>query len=89
MRDGAFADRHPGAPGGAELVQLRREVRGAVKVQAQPAMTADDGWCADLVATTASTIRTERFDARPNDGCDRCPFRSSCPAHPSGGQVVS
>jgi len=89
VRDGAFADRHPGSPGGAELVQLRREVRGAVKVQAQPAMTADDAWCAELVETTAATIRAERFDARPNDGCDRCPFRSSCPAHPSGGQVVS
>jgi superfamily I DNA/RNA helicase/RecB family exonuclease len=89
VRDGAFADRHPGLPGGAELVQLRREVRGSVKVQAQPAMTADDHWCADLVETTATSIRAERFDARPNDGCDRCPFRGSCPAHPSGGQVVS
>jgi superfamily I DNA/RNA helicase/RecB family exonuclease len=89
VRDGAFADRHPGPPGGAELVQLRREVRGAVKVQAQPAMAADDAWCADLVDTTATTIRAEAFDARPNDGCDRCPFRTSCPAHPSGGQVVS
>jgi superfamily I DNA/RNA helicase/RecB family exonuclease len=88
VRDGAFADRYAGAPGGAELVQLRREVRGAVKVQSQPAMTADDDWCADLVDTTAATIRAEQFDARPNDGCDRCPFRGSCPAHPSGGQVV-
>jgi len=89
VRDGAFAERHPGPPGGAELVQLRREVRGSVKVQSQPAMGADDDWCADVVSTTASMIRAERFDARPNDGCDRCPFRSSCPAHPSGGQVVS
>ncbi|MDQ1685133.1 MAG: hypothetical protein QOC82_1870, partial [Frankiaceae bacterium] len=89
VRDGAFADRYPGPPGGAELVQLRREVRGSVKVQAQPAMSADDAWCADLVQTTATMIRAERFDARPNDGCDRCPFRGSCPAHPAGGQVVS
>jgi superfamily I DNA/RNA helicase/RecB family exonuclease len=88
VRDGGFADRYPGPPGGAELVQLRREVRGAVKVQPQPAMPADDPWCADLVDTTAMTIRAERFDARPNDGCDRCPFRSSCPAHPAGGQVT-
>jgi RecB family exonuclease len=88
VRDGAFADRHPGPPGGAELVQLRRDVRGAVKVQAQPAMSAGDDWCAALVETTAATIRAEQFDARPNDGCDRCPFRGSCPAHPAGGQVV-
>jgi hypothetical protein len=89
VRDGAFADRYPGPPGGAELVQLRREVRGSVKVQAQPAMSGDDAWCADLVQATATMIRAERFDARPNDGCDRCPFRGSCPAHPAGGQVVS
>jgi superfamily I DNA/RNA helicase/RecB family exonuclease len=89
VRDGAFAERYPGPPGGAELVQLRREVRGSVKVQAQPAISADDAWCADLVQTTATMIRAERFDARPNDGCDRCPFRGSCPAHPAGGQVVS
>jgi len=89
VRDGAFAERHPGPPGGAELVQLRREVRGSVKVQSQPAMAAGDEWCADLVGATATSIRAERFDARPNDGCDRCPFRTSCPAHPSGGQVVS
>jgi RecB family exonuclease len=88
VRDGAFTDRYAGPPGGAELVQLRREVRGAVKVQAQPAMTGGDDWCAGLVDTTAATIRAEQFDARPNDGCDRCPFRGSCPAHPSGGQVM-
>jgi superfamily I DNA/RNA helicase/RecB family exonuclease len=89
VREGAFADRTDGAPGGAELVQLRKETRGAVKVQPQPALTDDDRWVADLVAAVAAGIRGEQFPARPNDLCDRCAYRTSCPARGEGRQVLS
>jgi hypothetical protein len=37
----------------------------------------------------ALAIRAEAFPARPNDRCDRCAFRTSCPARETGRQVVS
>jgi superfamily I DNA/RNA helicase/RecB family exonuclease len=89
VRDGAFADRHPGGPGGAELVQLRRETYGKVKVQPQPMLGPDDVWVSDLVAAVATGVRREEFPARPNDMCDRCAFRTSCPARGEGRQVLS
>jgi superfamily I DNA/RNA helicase/RecB family exonuclease len=88
-REGAFG---PVAPlGGAELVWLRKERKGGVpQVQTQEALPdADRTWVHDLLAVTADGIRAERYPARPDDDCDRCPFRGSCPAHPAGGQVVS
>ena len=88
VRDGAFADVDRGAPGGAELVQLRREVRGQVKVQRQPALRGDDDWPDAAVADAARRIRIEEFPARPQDSCGRCAFRTSCPGHPAGAQVV-
>ena len=87
VREGAFADRAPGPPGGAELVQLRKQAHGKVKVQPQPAL-GDEEWVTQLVATVAGAIRREEFPARPNDMCDRCAFRSSCPARGEGRQVV-
>jgi superfamily I DNA/RNA helicase/RecB family exonuclease len=88
VREGGFADWST-TPGGAELVQLRQEVRGSVKVQPQDALGPGDEWVDDLVGGVATSIREERFPARPNDGCDRCRFRGSCPARDEGGQVVS
>jgi superfamily I DNA/RNA helicase/RecB family exonuclease len=88
VRNGGFAEWST-TPGGAELVQLRKEVRGAVKVQPQPPLGPDDGWVDDLVDGISTDIRRERFPARPNDGCDRCSFRNSCPSRDEGGQVVS
>jgi len=90
VRDGGFAAEHPGAPGGAELVQLRQSVRGQVKVQAQPPLDADGvGWIDGVVGAVAADIRAETFPARPNDGCERCAYRTSCPASDAGEQVVS
>ena len=86
VREGAFASTVPGEPGGAELVQLRHETYGKVKVQPQPALT--DEWVDDLVAGVARDIRNESFAARPSDACDRCAYRTSCPAVDAGRQVV-
>jgi len=88
VRSGGFADEHPGEPGGAELIQLRQSVRGQVKVQPQPPLDAGRAWIDDVVETVADTIRTEQFVARPNDFCDRCSYRNSCPAVEAGEQVV-
>jgi len=88
VREGAFAAEHPGPPGGAELVQLRQTNRGKVKVQPQPALDPTPGWADDLVSGVAQDIRAESFVARPNDMCDRCAYRTSCPAVDAGDQVV-
>jgi RecB family exonuclease len=90
VREGAFADRLPGTPGGAELVQLRKETRGKVKVQPQPSLAAEGpAWVDDVVGGVARDVRSELFAARPNDLCDRCAYRTSCPAVDAGAQVVS
>jgi superfamily I DNA/RNA helicase/RecB family exonuclease len=86
VREGAFAATSLGEPGGAELVQLRHETYGKVKVQPQPALT--DDWVDGLVDGVARNIRAESFAARPSDSCDRCPYRTSCPAVDAGRQVV-
>jgi RecB family exonuclease len=88
VRHGAFAEWST-VPGGAELVQLRKESRGSVKVQPQDPLGPDDSWVNELVGGIAADIRDEHFPARPNDTCDRCRFRSSCPARDEGGQVVT
>jgi superfamily I DNA/RNA helicase/RecB family exonuclease len=87
VREGAF----PAAsttPGGAELVQLRDGLKSGAKVQKQSPLEPGDTWADDLVAGVATAIRSEEFPARPNDGCKRCRFRTSCPAGDQGGQVV-
>jgi RecB family exonuclease len=87
-REGAFANWST-TPGGAELVQLRQEAYGSVKVQPQAALEPGDDWVDVLVGGVAANIRAEAFPARPNDGCKTCKFRTSCPARDEGGQVVS
>ncbi|MDQ1712021.1 MAG: hypothetical protein QOE45_1471 [Frankiaceae bacterium] len=88
-REAAFGP--PAALGGADLVWLRVERKGGVpQVQTQePLPEAPVTWVHDLLDGTARGIRAERYPARPDDDCDRCPFRGCCPAHPAGGQVVS
>jgi superfamily I DNA/RNA helicase/RecB family exonuclease len=85
-REGAFAASQ--VPGGAELVQLRQESYGTVKVQTQDAL-GDDSWAQELVTGVAAAIRAEAFPARPNERCKACRFRTSCPSGDEGGQVVS
>jgi superfamily I DNA/RNA helicase/RecB family exonuclease len=88
VREGAFGDA-PTPPGGAELLQLRKSVGGLPRTQPQPPLADGDGWADDLVRGVAAAIRAEAFPARPNDRCDRCSFRTSCPARDAGRQVVS
>jgi superfamily I DNA/RNA helicase/RecB family exonuclease len=90
-REGAFAElAGDAAVGGAELVWLRIERRGELpQVQRQdPLPYGDDTWVHAMLASAATAIRAESYPARPDDDCDRCPFRGACPAHPAGGQVV-
>jgi RecB family exonuclease len=86
-RQGAFAD-VSSTPGGAELLQLRDAKKSGAKVQPQSALAPDDPWVDELVGAVATGIRDEQFPARPSDACDRCRFRTSCPARDEGGQVT-
>ncbi|HET8559479.1 MAG TPA: ATP-dependent DNA helicase [Marmoricola sp.] len=77
----------PGASGGAELWQLRKESGGRLKVQGQPPHEPDGE--EPLVVETqlmqaARALREERFDARPGSWCERCAFRRFCPAKTAG-----
>ncbi len=45
-------------------------------------------WVHRRLAEAASIIRSERHDARVGPACRYCPFRGSCPAQPTGQQVV-
>lgn len=89
-------------PGGAELVQLRRDAPRArrdngddapvpPKVQPQPVPDRDaDGatWVERIVLDAALRVMGERFQPQPSEDCDRCEFRRACPARPEGRQVV-
>ncbi len=85
VRQGAAGD---GAPGGAELLHLRTQVRGGAKAQAQPALTPDDPWADELLGRVVAGVAAERFPARPTAACDRCTFRRACPAQETGEEVV-
>jgi RecB family exonuclease len=86
-RHGAF-EQWSTTPGGAELVQLRKTIRNAVKVQRQHALGPEDAWIDELVSGIATGIREETFPARRNDGCGYCRFRTSCPSSDEGAQVM-
>ncbi len=80
-------EHRPGRAGGAELVQLRRSVRGEVKVQHQPPQEpGPSGFTAaeEQVAEAVGRLRTEQFHARPGDHCDHCGFHTMCPAKGTG-----
>jgi len=90
-RDGALGeDGEPATLGGAELVQLRKEVArtSLPQVQAQEPLDGPPSWADDLVARVVADIRGERFAARPAEHCGGCAFRVSCPAHDHGRQVI-
>jgi superfamily I DNA/RNA helicase/RecB family exonuclease len=88
VRHGAFKDLST-TPGGAELWQLRKDVKGTVKIQTQAPLLPGEDWVDDLVGGIAADIRGEQFPARPSDACKRCSFRTSCPSQDEGGQVVA
>jgi RecB family exonuclease len=78
----------PAVSGGAELWQLRKELKGQLKVQEQQPQAADDDGVLPVerqLMQAAEAIRLEVFPARPErTRCERCPFVPLCPAHVSG-----
>jgi len=81
-------------PGGAALVQLSKSVskteHAALEQRQPPLAEVDDpGWADELVRSTAERMAGAAFTATTNQYCLLCPVRSSCPAHPGGGQVTS
>jgi RecB family exonuclease len=73
--------------GGAELWQLRQESRTGLKVQPQaPQTPGEDGRTAveTQLADAVAAIRSEVFEARPGEHCQRCGFAVLCPAQVSG-----
>jgi RecB family exonuclease len=80
---------HPGRaePGGAELVQLRREVRGGAKVQAQPPQEPDEDGHLPIekqLMEAVRVVRGEEFSARAGGHCDHCSFHAICPVKVAG-----
>lgn len=72
--------------GGAELVQLRTPsgAKEPDSPKVQPQAAPDGGeptfFALDLLAASARAVRDERLEARPNDYCGFCDFRSVCPS---------
>jgi len=89
VREGAISE-HVDARevGGAELVMLRLDSGGGPKVLPQAALPEGPGWLHALLEKAVERIVTESFPPTPNEGCDRCDVRRSCPAQPEGRQVV-
>jgi hypothetical protein len=73
--------------GGAELLQLRKEVKGEVKVQRQPPQQADDSGQTAIetqLAEAVGVLRSERLVARAGPHCDQCDFHHVCPIKGTG-----
>ena len=78
-----------GPTGGAVLVYLA-DGSPLPTERAQPGTDGTAGPELDEVLQLAGRVtRAARFEARPNDGCPRCPVRTSCPAQAAGGQVTA
>ncbi|HSE55057.1 MAG TPA: ATP-dependent DNA helicase [Nocardioidaceae bacterium] len=77
----------PVEPGGAELVQLRREVKGGAKVQQQvPQQPDEDGHLPveKQLMEAVRVLRGEEFPARAGGHCDHCSFHAICPVKGAG-----
>lgn len=88
VEHGALDDVVPEAePGGAELWQLRQEVRSNLKVQRQEPQEPDAEGVRPIerqLMGAVGALREERFPARPGNHCQHCDFAPLCPAHNSG-----
>ncbi|QJY50328.1 ATP-dependent helicase [Pseudonocardia broussonetiae] len=89
---GAFGDLVDAAagPGGARLVYVAdRKASGEAKEPVQPPLDADavQHWRA-VVRDAGEQSSGSVFVARVGPDCDRCPVRTSCPAHGSGRPVT-
>ncbi|MGZ6804907.1 MAG: RecB family exonuclease, partial [Nocardioidaceae bacterium] len=77
----------PGVPGGAELVQLRKETRGSVKVQTQDPQPVDDDGHSTVerqLMQAVAVVRSESFPAQAGKHCDHCSFTAVCPVKGAG-----
>lgn len=91
VQHGATADIAGDAPpAGAELVQLRQESRGAVKVQQQTALDPDAPFFAvEQLRRSVRTLTDEQVAAtEATGGCGYCPFTRVCPAHDAGTSIL-
>ena len=74
--------------GGAELWQLRKDVRGELKVQQQKPQSPDEEGLRPVerqLIRAATALRLEEFPARPERSrCERCQFATFCPAQGAG-----
>jgi superfamily I DNA/RNA helicase/RecB family exonuclease len=90
VQHGAVDDLVPtGTPvGGAELVQLRKSVRGAAKVQHQAALEAGS-FAEQQLGAVVQTIRSETFAGSSGEHCIHCEFATCCPAQSEGANLLS
>ena len=82
-----LVDEAPARSGGAELIQLRKEVAGGAKIQTQPPQeVGDDGYTEveRQLTSVIATIRTERLVAREGEHCKNCNFQAICPIKGAG-----
>ncbi len=74
-------------PGGAELVQLRQEVGGRVKVQEQAPQQPDESGRRPVevqIESAVRRVRDEEFPAVEGTHCRYCAFELLCPTKTSG-----
>ncbi len=74
-------------PGGAELIQLRREVKGGAKVQSQAPQEPDEDGHLPVekqLMEAVRVVRGEEFPARAGGHCDHCSFHAICPVKGAG-----
>jgi superfamily I DNA/RNA helicase len=91
VQHGATADLAGAAPpAGAELVQLRQESRGVVKVQQQAAPEPDVPFFAveQLRRSVHTLVHEEVAATEATGGCGYCQFTRVCPAHDAGASIL-
>lgn len=77
----------PAVSGGAELIQLRKESRGEVKVQRQDPQAPDESGRRPIelqLTEAVRRLRDEDLPARAGSHCDHCAFTALCPVRGSG-----
>lgn len=77
-------------PAGAELVQLRQESRGTVKVQQQAAPEPEQPFFAveQLRRSVHTLVHEEVAATEATGGCGYCQFTRVCPAHDAGQSIL-
>jgi RecB family exonuclease len=77
----------PATAGGAELVQLRKQKNGSVKVQSQAPQTPGEDGHLEVerqLMQAVAVVRGEALEATPGRHCEHCGFRAVCPVKGAG-----